>query len=375
MAKPIYIVAVGASLLAASLAHAQPEQRPYISLGGQYLIDDSSRFSDEGYGGYLGIGKRFWTQLGFELYGFGNRFGRDVARWDEYGGGVDAHFYLNRSSVFAPYLVAGGGYINSKEKTLDLRFEEPYGNVGVGANWFPNNNGYNFGIRGEYKYRFFDTDFPGIDGLNDHILSLGLVLPLGAAPAKAQETATASVVDSDGDGVPDDRDLCPGTPAGVAVDARGCPLDSDGDGVPDYLDKCPNTAAGVTVDKDGCPVDTAGPNRTFENVNFAFDRAELTDYARGILDSASQVINQLAGQHASLKVQIDGHTDAIGSPGYNVALSERRANAVKQYLVRKGVDASRIETQGFGLTKPIATNDTAEGRALNRRAEVRTHGQ
>jgi len=214
----------------------------------------------------------------------------------------------------------------------------------------------------------------GIEEIGDHIVSLGLLFPLGSKVAAAPAPA-AAVVDSDGDGVPDDRDLCPGTPEGVAVDARGCPRDSDGDGVPDYLDKCPNTATGVTVNKDGCPVDAAGPNRTFENVNFAFDRSELNAYAREILDNASQVINELSGQYGGLKVQIDGHTDSVGSPGYNVALSERRANAVKQYLIRKGVDAKRIETQGFGLTKPIATNETEAGRALNRRAEVRTKAQ
>lgn len=376
MATRVYFAAIGASLLLASAAaHAQqPEQRPYFSLGGQYLIDDDERFSDSGYGGYLGIGKRFWTHLGFELYGFANTFDRDVAQWDEAGGGVDAHVYLNDSSSFAPYLLAGGGYINSKEQTMGFEFEEAYGNVGAGANWFPNSNGYNFALRGEYKYRFFEASgVPGIAGLNDHILSLGLILPFGAAPAKAEEeVATAPVTDSDGDGVPDERDLCPGTPAGTAVDDRGCPRDSDGDGVPDYLDKCPNTAVGVTVDKDGCPLDAQGPARTFENVNFEFDRASLTDYAQGILDSASDVINTLAGDHGELVVQIDGHTDAVGSPGYNMALSERRANTVKQYLVRKGVDAKRIETQAYGLTKPIATNDTDAGRALNRRAEVRT---
>lgn len=210
-----------------------------------------------------------------------------------------------------------------------------------------------------------------VSSIHEPIVRLGLLFPFGRA-ATVQDTASTEVVDSDGDGVPDDRDLCPGTPAGTAVDARGCPRDSDGDGVPDYLDKCPNTAVGVTVDKDGCPVEAQGPNRTFENVNFEFDRATLTDYARGILDSASGVINTLAGNHGGLVVQIDGHTDSIGSPGYNMALSERRANAVKQYLVRKGVDAKRIETQAYGLTKPIATNSTDAGRALNRRAEVRT---
>jgi OmpA-OmpF porin, OOP family len=181
-----------------------------------------------------------------------------------------------------------------------------------------------------------------------------------------------SSLDYDGDGVPDDRDACPNTPAGVVVDARGCPLDSDGDGVPDYLDKCADTPRGVAVNKEGCPLDQVGANREFETVNFAFDRSDLNERARAILDEASKVIVDLQAQHGGLVIQIDGHTDSIGSPGYNQGLSERRANSVKDYLTRKGVDAKRIETRAFGLTKPVATNDTDAGRAQNRRAEVRT---
>ena len=351
------------------------------SLSYQYTFEIDDRMTDDGHGVHLSFGHFLTRGFALELAGDYSRYGdeapfnREGRTWATKLGGLYA---FNRDNPIQPYFGLGGGLANNQLRDPSDRARSAFGEATVGILAFL---GDNIGLRGEWAYRFTDgvpdAANPGseVSSIHEPIVRVGLLMPFGRAAAMSQEAPPASVVDSDGDGVPDDRDLCPGTPAGVAVDARGCPLDSDGDGVPDYLDKCPNTAAGVTVDKDGCPVDTAGPNRTFENVNFAFDRAELTDYARGILDSASQVINQLAGQHASLKVQIDGHTDAIGSPGYNVALSERRANAVKQYLVRKGVDASRIETQGFGLTKPIATNDTAEGRALNRRAEVRTHGQ
>ena len=88
-----------------------------------------------------------------------------------------------------------------------------------------------------------------------------------------------------------------------------------------------------------------------------------------------KAVADFMSQYPATTTVVEGHTDSVGSPGYNVALSERRANAVKQYLIRKGVDAKRIETQGFGLTKPIATNETEAGRALNRRAEVRTKAQ
>ncbi|WP_052378554.1 OmpA family protein [Polycyclovorans algicola] len=375
------LVAASALAVFTLSAAAQADTRPYISLGGNIIAEDSDRQSDMGYGGKIAFGKRMNSVLGFELQGFYNEFGgsSDPAEWEEYGVGADLNVFMGGSERFAPYLLVGAGVMRSEAtansllapvQSLDQR--RAFANVGAGFKIFPDTGV--MGFTADYRFRAFDTNVAGIGDIGDHIVSVGLLFPVGSKSAGAAPEST-TVVDTDGDGVPDDRDLCPGTPAGVAVDARGCPRDSDGDGVPDYLDKCPNTAAGVTVDKDGCPVDAAGPNRTFENVNFEFDRSELTDYARGILDAASTVINQLSGEHAGLVVQIDGHTDSVGSPGYNMALSERRANSVKQYLVRKGVDAQRIETQSYGLTKPIATNDTDAGRALNRRAEVRTRAE
>jgi OmpA-OmpF porin, OOP family len=368
-ASVVFAVAVSAS--------AAPDTRPYFSLGGNIIFEDGDRESDTGYGVKLGIGKRMNNWLGYELGGFYNDFSGGAADWEDYGLFADANLYLNRSESFAPYLLVGAGVMrveatantpNAALQGLDQR--RAFGAVGAGFKVYPDSSP--VGLTADYRFRYFDTNVGGIEEIGDHIVSVGLLFPMGP---KAVAAADTSMVDSDGDGVPDDRDLCPGTPAGVAVDERGCPLDSDGDGVPDYLDKCPDTAAGVVVNKDGCPVDAKGPNREFESVTFAFDRADLTDYARGILDAASKVIVDLSGSHAGLKVQIDGHTDAIGSPGYNVGLSERRANTVKQYLIRKGVDGKRIETRAFGLTKPVASNETEEGRAKNRRAEVRTLGQ
>lgn len=373
------VAAASVALAVAFTASAAPDTRPYISLGANVIFEDSNRESDTGFGGKIGIGKRMNSVLGYEIGGFFNDFSGGAADWEEYGLFADINLYLSQGETFAPYLLFGAGVMRSEAtannpsavvQSLDQR--RAFGAVGAGFKVYPSSSP--VGFTADYRFRYFDTNISGIEEIGDHIVSVGLLFPMGP---KAAAAPTTSVIDSDGDGVPDDRDLCPGTPPGVAVDERGCPLDSDGDGVPDYLDKCPNTPRGVVVDKDGCPVVAAdgGPNRTFEPVTFAFDRSELNDYARGILDAASQVIVQLSGEHAGLKVQIDGHTDAVGSPGYNVGLSERRANAVKQYLVRKGVDARRIETQAFGLTKPVASNETEEGRAKNRRAEVRTRAE
>ncbi|GHB09773.1 OmpA family protein [Salinicola rhizosphaerae] len=204
---------------------------------------------------------------------------------------------------------------------------------------------------------------------------------------------SSDVVDSDGDGVPDDRDQCPNTPAGVAVDAVGCPLDTDGDGVPDYMDQCPGTPAGVEVNAQGCPLDSDGdgvpdyqdqcPNTpagaevnslgceeslVLRDVNFEFDSATLTSTAETILDGISQKL--MASDTNSLRIRLDGYTDSVGPDAYNMDLSQRRAESVKSYLVNKGFPAANIHAEGHGENDPVASNQTSEGRAQNRRVEL-----
>ena len=197
-------------------------------------------------------------------------------------------------------------------------------------------------------------------------------------------------LDSDGDGVPDYLDRCPGTPGGVSVDSSGCPIDSDGDGVADYLDKCPGTPAGVSVDKTGCPLDSDGdgvPDHldrcpdtpkgatvndvgcwAFEGtVLFGFDKYDIRSEAYPLLDEVVSILRQNPG----VEVEIQGHTDGIGNAAYNQRLSENRAKAVMDYLVSHGIASYRLSAKGYGLTQPIESNDTEEGRAKNRRVELR----
>jgi outer membrane protein OmpA-like peptidoglycan-associated protein len=198
------------------------------------------------------------------------------------------------------------------------------------------------------------------------------------------------LLDSDGDGVIDEVDQCPNTPRGITVDARGCPPDSDGDGVPDYLDQCPNTPPGVAVDNSGCPFDSDGdgiadymdkcPNTpkgatvneagcwsleatALYDSNSSYIRAE----AYPLLDEVAIILEK----NPEMEVEVQGHTDNTGSAKYNQWLSEKRAQRVKDYLVGKGVDPSRLEAKGYGLTLPVASNATEEGRAQNRRVELK----
>jgi OOP family OmpA-OmpF porin len=203
--------------------------------------------------------------------------------------------------------------------------------------------------------------------------------------------------DTDNDGVTDADDKCPNTPAGVKVDATGCPLDADGDKVPDYLDKCPGTPAGVAVDANGCPLDRdgdgvpdaqdkcpdrAGPasnkgcpeikaeqkkilNEATKYINFDFNKATLKPSSYPKLEQMVQILNE----YPDYSLSIAGHTDNKGDDDYNLRLSYERAASARKYMVSKGIPAERIESRGYGETKPIADNKTAAGQAQNRRVD------
>ena len=177
--------------------------------------------------------------------------------------------------------------------------------------------------------------------------------------------------DDDRDGVINCRDKCPDTPPGVKVDKFGCPLpvpvpvlDSDGDGVPDSRDKCPDTPKGIKVDKDGCPIPLKEKVTITLLVEFDFDKDEVKFL---YFDDIERVANLLKA-YPKTDVELDGHTDSIGTDEYNMDLGKRRAESVKKYLVEKfGIDASRISTRSFGESMPVDTNDTPAGRQNNRR--------
>lgn len=139
--------------------------------------------------------------------------------------------------------------------------------------------------------------------------------------------------------------------------------DLDGDGVPNERDKCPNTRPGAVVDLDGCEVEAV---ISLDNVHFDFDKATLRPEAIAILNDAAALL----ATHERVVVEVAGHTDSVGAEQYNQALSERRANAVRDYLISQGIRASRMTARGYGELQPVATNDTDEGRQMNRRVEL-----
>lgn len=185
--------------------------------------------------------------------------------------------------------------------------------------------------------------------------------------------------DLDGDGIPNDRDKCPEDPEDYDgfEDSDGCPdIDNDKDGILDIADSCPDSAEtfnGV-VDEDGCPeiegqrvIVTKKKIEILENVYFATGKDVILPKSYPVLDEVANVL--LRNPDIKL-LQIEGHTDSQGSDSYNLRLSQRRADAVKRYLMENhGLRDERLTAVGYGEEKPIAPNDTADGRGRNRRVE------
>jgi outer membrane protein OmpA-like peptidoglycan-associated protein len=203
--------------------------------------------------------------------------------------------------------------------------------------------------------------------------------------------------DEDGDGVADLDDKCPGTKANYKVDAKGCPIDRDGDGVIDEEDACPDVAGivalkgcpdsdgdGVPDNEDLCPTvkgtiankgcpeiakeDVKKITKIASAIYFETNSDKLKAFSLPQLDALVEILQKYDGANLS----IEGHTDSQGDDVYNMALSQKRCESVKKYLMSKGIFESRLTATGFGETKPIADNTTAEGRAKNRRVELNT---
>ncbi len=217
-------------------------------------------------------------------------------------------------------------------------------------------------------------------------------------PQGAIVDITGCALDGDIDGVPDGIDLCADSPLGVEVDVYGCPLDNDKDGIPDFkdqqldtplgaivdqdgvamdtdkdgvpdgIDKCPEDGEGIIVDEFGCPIAKPLTEMIRLNINYAAGSTEPDDAAKVILDDIAERMKI----YSDVKIEINGYTDALGRSISNLKISERRAQAVMDYLESKGVPADRMKAQGFGENDKyfIDTNDTPEGRQKNRRVDI-----
>jgi outer membrane protein OmpA-like peptidoglycan-associated protein len=210
-----------------------------------------------------------------------------------------------------------------------------------------------------------DSDGDGVIDVNDRC-------PNTRAGLKVD--ANGCPIDSDGDGVADAVDQCPNTPAGDTVDASGCSVarDADGDGIPDASDRCPRTPVGARVDALGCPLLFAGGSRTLilQGVTFQTGSAALTAVSFGPLDQVAASLRA----NPEIRVEVAGYTDDQGTAAANLRLSQDRADAVRAYLIRRGVAPAQLTARGFGSANARDSNLTAAGRARNRRVELHRQG-
>lgn len=409
---PIRILALLILMCAGSTAYADArDDEGYFSVMATYIDDDDiSRLDDGVRGGQFGFGRAFskwWNIEGYlsvaNLNGFPGQ--------DQTGFGADLQLVLNRSGRITPYFFVGSGYLlldpDGADESDGLMLS---GGAGLLADVFGSSN---VALRAEYRLR--SHEIADID-TEDNLFSLGLQLPFGrTTPAvvdsdgdgvadsidRCPGTPAGTIVDrygceadSDGDGVADSADRCPGTPAGTRVDAHGCAEDSDGDSVPDGDDECPNTVRGATVNDRGCELDGDGDGVVdrldrcpdtragaqvdvhgceikeeirLPGVNFETNSARLLSGAEEVLDDAAATLARNPG----IIVEVAGHTDSDGAAAYNEDLSARRAITVRDYLVDKGIAEDRLAVRGYGEAEPIADNSTATGKAQNRRVVLR----
>ena len=379
----------------------------YIGAGFSAEIEGSLNKIKEGFDGYS-EDKSFWSA---------NLQAKYALR----------RLFTTESGWFDPYIKVGGGYT-----AYESRFDDKEGGfkalAGGGINfWFTDHlgvnlqTGYHHGFQKNgtdyfqhsagivIKFGAKDTDKDGIPDKDD------------ACPDVAGPKEFNGCPDTDGDGIPDKDDACPdvaglkefnGCPDtdgdGIAdkddacpevaglKEFNGCP-DTDGDGVPDKDDKCPDVAGpaenggcpwpdtdgdGVLDKDDLCP-EVAGPasNKGCPEPT-TDDQKKLNQYAKTILFDtgkatikfeSAEILNQIINvlkKYPNSRFRIEGHTDSTGKKQKNIELSQNRADAVKIYLIQGGIASNRLESQGFGPEKPIASNKNKKGRALNRRVEI-----
>lgn len=391
--RPLTVAVIAAAVTTPAVADR--EQTVYLNpFAGYQLFDDKRDLSETA---TFGVGAEFRFLPNWAIEGVYSRADADrkyvdgASDFDELR--VDGIYYFaSPDEAWNPYVSLGAGHADfgngqAVVRTAGTDHDETRVNVGTG---FRYNVTDAVSIRGDLR------EFHGIDESTfDTQVSLGLSF---AFTRTLSDPVPKQPADTDGDGVADNRDQCPGTPSGAQVDSRGCELDSDNDGVANSQDQCPGTPAGARVDSRGCELDSDGdgvvnsrdqcPNTTAgaevddtgcEGVSETVETIELKvqfpSNSSVIGDTYDVEIRRVADfmrEYPETTVEIAGHTDSAGDAGYNQFLSQRRAEAVAGRLTNAlGIGADRVSAVGYGEAEPIASNDTAAGRAENRRVEAR----
>lgn len=242
----------------------------------------------------------------------------DIENWQ-----LGIAYYFAPGESLHPYLGFGGGELSKEFSNSDKA--QTQANVGAGFRYYLGDH-WNWQADARLLHSFSDSD-------NDIALTVAIAYDFAEPPAPVVPEA-----------VPE--------------------TDSDGDGVVDSLDECPDTPAGVQVDERGCPVPVIRIASIKLKVNFAFDSHVVEEHYFQNLEELADFLKRFA----DIQIELEGHTDSRGAEDYNLGLSERRAEAVRQVLVDEyGIAAGRLLPRGYGESRPVASNDTEEGRAENRR--------
>ena len=376
--------------------------------------------------GFVGVDKYKGDNFAIGARGSIGRINRlgdiDVDNLSYYGIDGTVKYKILKGTKVDPYLEVGGGYTWVDEIGFGTL------NGALGATWWMTEN---LGLNLQFTYkhgfedyairhwqhllglavRFGGTDTDG-DGIYDKDDACPEVPGIEAfngcpdsdgdgiedredrCPNEAGPKEFNGCPDSDGDGVPDIDDKCPDVPGlaefngcpdtdgdGVAdpddecpdvagpAENNGCPWpDGDGDGVPDKDDLCPDVPG--TVANQGCPEITEGVRKSLNDyaktILFDTGKSSIKEQSAGVLNNIVEILQE----YKYARFNIEGHTDSVGSAATNQRLSEERAGAVRNYLIENGVASDRLVSRGFGEDRPIASNNTREGRRTNRRVEI-----
>ncbi len=326
------------------VAQAQvPSSGVYIAPTVNAVRTDNDRGVDDHAAFSLAVGAEVHPQWNVELNLFRGRF--DAADRDDLtmdAAGVDVLRVFRRNARIAPYLLLGLG-AQRKDRRMSETSTDPYVDAGAGllATFLRSeDDGRAVSLRLDARARHDDMD----EGSRlDYLLGVGLQYAFGSGPRRASAPVLPPV----------------STPAPAPVP----PPDADRDGVADGVDRCPDTAAGVRVDAHGCELKQ---EIRLPSVTFEYDSDRLQPEALATLDQAVQTLIL----NPDLQVEVAGHTDSRGSDAYNLSLSQRRAEAVRRYIVERGA-ANVLTTRGYGESDPIADNGLDAGRAENRRVVLR----
>ena len=324
-------------------------EHEYFSFLGSYVIPDGGRGTTRRGGSASWIyGHLFTDRLSIEvdptisIFNTGKSKGTDFY---QYGGTVDmAYAFTSRMDAkISPFVLAGLGTSYEDVQPGTGKKFSLNADAGLGLVTKPLFYGVKLRAEGRYIYDFHN-EFRG-GGFHDYRASVGIEIPLG----RVIRTATLQQ-----------------RPVEMVQLVPQPWIDSDGDGVDDAHDKCPNTPKGFKVDAEGCII--PGQSIVLRGITFEFNKDRLTPNARAVLDA---VMPAFTGQR-SLRVEIAGHTDSIGSVAYNEKLSQRRADAVRAYLISQGAHDEQVVAKGYGKSQLLINPEkNADDRELNRRVEFR----